>query len=171
MKKYLKLLFVALFATMTFAFTACGDDDDEPDGGNNNKGVVGELTVDGKLVQFYYIISISGEDSVTDGWSASAYSKTGSLDFHTWGEDITKFRKGEDLTDVFTITNLLGNSALIGLENISGKVILKDIDSKYVTISFENVTVDCLSTTTTFTVDGTIKLPINGELGSIFNYN
>ena len=31
MKKYLKLLFVALFATMTFAFTACGDDDDEPE--------------------------------------------------------------------------------------------------------------------------------------------
>ena len=30
MKKYLKLLFVALFATMSFAFTACGDDDDEP---------------------------------------------------------------------------------------------------------------------------------------------
>ncbi|MCH5218216.1 MAG: hypothetical protein J1F07_06675 [Muribaculaceae bacterium] len=36
MNKYLKLLFVALFATMTFAFTACGDDDDEPDGNNNS---------------------------------------------------------------------------------------------------------------------------------------
>lgn len=31
MKKYLKLLFVAFFASMSFAFVACGDDDDEPD--------------------------------------------------------------------------------------------------------------------------------------------
>lgn len=32
MKKYLKLLFVAIFASMSFAFVACGDDeDDEPD--------------------------------------------------------------------------------------------------------------------------------------------
>ena len=29
MKKYLQLLFVALFATMSFALTSCGDDDDE----------------------------------------------------------------------------------------------------------------------------------------------
>lgn len=37
-EKYLKLLFVALFATMTFAFTACGDDDDEP---SSNSVLVG----------------------------------------------------------------------------------------------------------------------------------
>ena len=30
MAKYIKLLMVALFATMTFALTSCGDDDDEP---------------------------------------------------------------------------------------------------------------------------------------------
>ena len=29
MSKYLKLLFVALFASMTFVFTSCGDDDDD----------------------------------------------------------------------------------------------------------------------------------------------
>lgn len=31
MKKYLNLLFVAIFATMAFTFVACGDDDDEPE--------------------------------------------------------------------------------------------------------------------------------------------
>lgn len=36
MKKYLKLLFVALFATMTLSFASCKDDKDEPDGGNNS---------------------------------------------------------------------------------------------------------------------------------------
>ena len=52
MKKYLKLLFVAIFATMTFALTACGDDD-EPDGapskGNLDKYF---FTVNGE--KFYY---------------------------------------------------------------------------------------------------------------------
>ena len=42
MKKYLKLLFVAIFASMSFALVACGDDeDDEPDnsGGNSSTSV------------------------------------------------------------------------------------------------------------------------------------
>ena len=34
MKKYLSLLFVALFATMSFALTSCGDD--EPNDPNND---------------------------------------------------------------------------------------------------------------------------------------
>ncbi|MCH5218615.1 MAG: hypothetical protein J1F07_08755 [Muribaculaceae bacterium] len=40
MKKYLKLLMLAIFASMSFAFVACGndDDDDEPSGGNNTTG-------------------------------------------------------------------------------------------------------------------------------------
>ena len=37
MAKYIKLLMVALFATMTFALTSCGDDDDEP----SNSDIVG----------------------------------------------------------------------------------------------------------------------------------
>ena len=35
MKKYLNLLFVALFATMSFALVSCGDDD-EPDDPTND---------------------------------------------------------------------------------------------------------------------------------------
>lgn len=34
MKKYLKLLFVALFAAMTVSLYSCKSDDDEPDGGD-----------------------------------------------------------------------------------------------------------------------------------------
>ena len=37
MKKYLYLFFVALFATMSFSLTSCGEDDDEPNGGNDSK--------------------------------------------------------------------------------------------------------------------------------------
>ena len=36
MKKYLKFLFVALFATMTLSLASCKDDKDEPSGGNYN---------------------------------------------------------------------------------------------------------------------------------------
>lgn len=35
MKKYLKLLFIAIFASMSVSFVACGDDEDEPE---NNEG-------------------------------------------------------------------------------------------------------------------------------------
>ena len=34
MKKYLKLLFVAIFATMTLSLASCKDDKDEPEGGD-----------------------------------------------------------------------------------------------------------------------------------------
>ena len=36
MERYIKLLFVALFATTSFALTSCGNDDDEPDAPNND---------------------------------------------------------------------------------------------------------------------------------------
>ena len=36
MKKYLKLLFVALFAIMTLSLASCKDDKDEPDGSNGS---------------------------------------------------------------------------------------------------------------------------------------
>ena len=36
MNKYLKLLFVALFATMTLSLASCKSDDDEPDGSNGS---------------------------------------------------------------------------------------------------------------------------------------
>ena len=52
MKKYLKLLFVTLFAAMTFAFTACGDDD-EPDSAPSKSNLDKYFfTVNGE--KFYY---------------------------------------------------------------------------------------------------------------------
>ena len=47
MKKYLYFLFVALFATMSFALTSCGDD--EPNDPTTGKM---ELTIDGKKYVF-----------------------------------------------------------------------------------------------------------------------
>lgn len=54
MNKYLKLLFAAIFVSMSFAFVACGDEkDDEPD--NNGSGGSSQtvtLTLDGKKYTF-----------------------------------------------------------------------------------------------------------------------
>ncbi|MCH5218223.1 MAG: hypothetical protein J1F07_06710 [Muribaculaceae bacterium] len=63
MKKYLKLLCVALFATMTFAFTACGDDDDEPDGAPSDSNLSSYyFTVNGdKFYYAYNFYSLGGE--------------------------------------------------------------------------------------------------------------
>lgn len=54
MKKYLKLLFVAIFASMSFAFVACGDED-EPNnngGSGNSNGQSITLTLDGTQYTF-----------------------------------------------------------------------------------------------------------------------
>ena len=44
MAKYLKLLIVALFATMSFTLTSCGDDEDEPNGNVNIVGTWENVT-------------------------------------------------------------------------------------------------------------------------------
>lgn len=53
MKKFLKLLMTAIFASMSCAFVACGDDDDEPDNGNGgSNGQSISLTLDGTKYTF-----------------------------------------------------------------------------------------------------------------------
>lgn len=49
MKKYLYLFFVALFATMSFSLTSCGDDEDEPNEPNGGE-TTSTLTINGKKV-------------------------------------------------------------------------------------------------------------------------
>ena len=53
MNKCLKLLMVAIFASMTFTFVACGDDDDdEPNNGSNSGSGAITLTLDGTNYSF-----------------------------------------------------------------------------------------------------------------------
>ena len=169
MKKYLKLLFVALFATMTIAFTACGDDD-EPDGGSNNKGVVGELTIDGTKTSFYYIQGDTEPGIHEYDYAALLWRKDGeNLSIQIY-EDIFKFSKGEDLSDRVTIFPTFVKG-LFSIGNIleSGSITLTDMDSKYITLTFDNAVVKDYRYIETLSIDGTIKLPINGEMGSLKN--
>lgn len=65
MKKYLKFLMVAIFATMTFAFVACGnDDDDEPNNGSNSTSSSLTLTLDETKYTFDSGITTFDSDEV-----------------------------------------------------------------------------------------------------------
>lgn len=168
MKKYLKLLFVAVFATMTFAFTACGDDDDEPDGGSNNKGVVGELTINGTKTSFYYIVGDNEPDIHKFDYDAELFRK----DFEVLSiqiyEDIMTFKKGEDLSGRVTVVTTFVSGFLGGNNLESGSITLTDIDSKYITLTFDNAVVKDYQGIETLSIDGTVKLPIDGEMGNIY---
>ena len=60
MKKYLKLLFVAIFATMTLSLASCKDDKDEPEGGN----LVGTWMVDQQPLNIEYVQFSSNGDFI-----------------------------------------------------------------------------------------------------------
>lgn len=64
MKKYLYLLFVAIFAIMSVALTSCGDDDNEPSAGGKYSC---NLTVDGAK---FPSKTISGEVWFHNGFDA-----------------------------------------------------------------------------------------------------
>lgn len=148
MKKYLSFLFMALFATMTFALTSCGDDNDEPDGGNGKAS----LTING---QGYKEHSTTGANStVTDYGTSLGISIKAEL-----------YPANSDETDFFPHVNisLEANSAIIAKgttltlndgyvemvtdvmegdkydEIKSGKVTVSDVKGSTVTLNFDNL--------------------------------
>ena len=172
MKKYLKILFVFLFALPMISLTACGDDDDEPNGGgSNSKGVVGELTVNGTKTYYYYIQGDNEPDLHEYDYDALLWRKDGQTLSLQIYEDIFKFSKGQDLS--FSVTVVApypyANGFFGGNGVVSGSITLTDIDSKYITLTFNNTVVKNYTGSSTITLDGTIKLPINGEMGSLKN--
>lgn len=148
MKKYLSLLFVALFATMSFALTSCGDDNDEPDGGNDKAS----LTING---QGYKEHSSTGANStVTDYGTSLGISIKAEL-----------YPANSDETEIFPRANisLEANSVAISKgttfslndgyvemvtdvmegdkydEIKSGKVTVSDVKGSTVTLNFDNL--------------------------------
>lgn len=93
MKKYFKLLFVALFAPMTVSLYSCKNDDDEPDGGgssfsnmtlkvNGETYYYGRLAFDFGLVKSYQIGGVSIERDGTVSCHLVAVEKD--LDYDKW---------------------------------------------------------------------------------------
>ncbi len=150
MKKYLYLLFVAMFASMTFALTGCSDDDDEPTSSNGKY----ELTIDGKKYSFDRALP---NDSGTD-YACMLYDNDNILSFSISGWD--KVVKGTALTDKNFILGWNSNKAVIGkpAANTSVKVTARDLQS--VTISFNNAKFEDGLGIESFTVNGTVTLPL-----------
>ncbi len=151
MKKYFYFLFVALFASMSFALSSCGDDDDEPNNPSTGKM---ELTIDGKKHVFTNAMpNVSGNE-----YSCLVYNNDNELNFSIYHWD--NVAKGSYLTDEnFTLT-WDTDEAIIGMptSNTSVKVDVKD--SKNITISFNNAKFEDMMGYESFIVNGSITLPI-----------
>ena len=79
MKKYLKLLFVALFATMTLSLASCKDDNDEPNGGGGGSSLSNmTLQVNGET---YYYGRLAFDMGIVKSYQMGNYSikKDGTL--------------------------------------------------------------------------------------------
>lgn len=168
MKKYLHLLFVALFATLSFALTSCGDDNDEPDGGNGNA----TLTING---QGYREHATTGASStITDYGTRLGIkietelypSKSDETDFYPRAH-ISLEAESATLTKGMTLTLNKGNVEMITdiaegdeyNEIKSGKVTVAEINGSTVTLNFDNLKV---------ADDNDKTVNINGSLK--FNY-
>ncbi|MCM1293317.1 MAG: hypothetical protein NC230_07050 [Bacteroides sp.] len=167
MKKYLSMLFVALFATLSFTLTSCGDDD-EPDGGN----VSASLTING---QGYKEHSTTGASSTITDYSstrpdlgisikAELYpSNSDELDFFPRANisleaEAATLSKGMTLTlnngYVEMITDVMEGDTYDEIR--SGKVTVTDIAGATVTLSFDNLKL-ADDDNKTVTINGTLK--------------
>lgn len=151
MKKYFYFLFVAFFATMSFALTSCGDDDDEPNDPTTGKM---ELTIDGQKYIFSHpMVNVNG-----DQYFCMVSNDDCELAFSIYGWD--EVSKGTALTDEnFTLT-WSTDEAIIGMPTSNSSVKVNSKDSKSITISFNNAKFEDMRGYESFTVNGSITLPI-----------
>lgn len=168
MKKYLHLLLVALFATMSFALTSCGDDNDEPDGGNGKAS----LTING---QGYKEHATTGASSTITDYSsvrpdlgikieAELYpAKSDETDFYPRAHisleaESATLSKGMTLTlndgYIEMITDVMEGDRYDEIK--SGKVIVTEISGSTVTLNFDNLKV-ADDDDKTITINGSLK--------------
>lgn len=165
MKKYLSLLFVAFFATMSFALTSCGDDDDEPNGGNGSAS----LTING---QGYKEHAFTGATStITDYGTrlgikieAELYpAKSDETDFYPRAHisleaESATLSKGMTLTlndgYIAMVTDVMEGDRYDEIK--SGKVTVTEISGSTVTLNFDNLKV-ADDDDKTITINGSLK--------------
>ena len=152
MKKYLYFLFVALFATMSFALTSCGDDEDEPNDPTTGKM---ELSIDGKKYVFNHPMANINDDQ----YFCMVSNDDCELLFSIYGWD--EVSKGTALTDENFALTWSTNRAIIGMPTSSSSAKVTSKDSKNITISFNNAKFEDMMGIESFTVNGTITLPLN----------
>lgn len=152
MERYIKLLFVALFATMSFALTSCGDDNDEPDDPNNNSasftyngeklytrdsGTFDNIKIDDMMQMGFALYKtpdlFSGDDDV------EIYPVVGvTLEIKPF--DVTSTSKGtklEVITSRYTWIEDLSNGAEYYFKPTAGEVTFEGYDSNNNTVNIK----------------------------------
>ena len=167
MKKYLRLLYIALFAMMSVSLTACGDDDDEPDGGSSNGKYSCNLTIDGNKFKSKIIAGEIWEHNGLDALSIrvndATYFIEGYIVFETDSENVSEdanisknCRFSMDVNDIFMMYG----------EVKSGTVTFTKYDKaiSIITVKFDNVIFKEANPfkDETVVVNGTMTSPLNG---------
>lgn len=153
MERYFKLLFVALFVTMSLTLTSCSDDD-EPDA-NNCKG---ELTIDGKKYSFDIMMDDVDDDTFSCSvWNSKDEDHMLMINIYEW----SSANKNTVLTfDNFEVTWNHEDGVILGHPTADGATKIVSKDSKGITLQFNNATFEDVRGYESFTVNGTITLPI-----------
>lgn len=167
MKKFITFMYMALIGSMALTFVSCKDDKDEPSSG---KGVVGKLTINDDEENFFYIsggyvdaLNLGAHDYVS-----TLYSKNGLMTIQMYGVDLNKDYKNGDLIKDITVASYIDGKECIGANEIkSGSIVVDEIDSSFITLKFQNVTLVQSYFNARIKIDGEIKLPIEGELGKM----
>lgn len=160
MKKYLYFLLMAMFATMSVALTACGDDDDEPDGGSKGDST---LIVNGKSYKVFPSSDLWG----ISGWSESEQGGNFYVQleddndtlFEFWYDSAKMPANGDD----FSKMSLKMSYDQIGYPDyqyVSGTAKITNVSGngkdRYVTINFDNLKMSDGSQS--FTFKGSVKM-------------
>lgn len=159
MKKYLYLLFVAIFATMSFALTSCSNDDEPSANGKFSCS----LTLNGSKFPSKTIAGEiwhhNGFDAITV-WVNDATNENGYVIFETTNLEATN---GTNISDDCSLDVDFGELFLMGGEVKSGNVTVSNIDrdAKTITVQFSNAKFSS-PLGDDVTLNGTMTAPLNG---------
>ena len=169
MKKYLYLFFVALFATMSFSLTSCGDDD-EPNGGDTTNSV---LTINGVKYELDGFFSQLQErydgrtmfscqiknldDAKMDITLYNWDSLSNGYVYSTNDDDIeVSFDNRED--------DYACGHSVYGFTSGSVKVVSINKEANLVSLFFDNAKFVCDQDDFATTINGTLTMPIKGHM-------
>ena len=136
---------------MAFALPSCGDCYDEP-----NDPTIGkmELTIDGRKHAFTNAMpNVNGSE-----YTCLVYNNDNQLNFSIYSWD--EVEKGTALTDENFTLIWSTDGAIFGMPTSNNSVKVTAKDSKNITISFNSAKFEDMMGYESFTVNGTITLPI-----------
>lgn len=157
MTRYFKLLMVALFATMSFALTGCGDDDDEPDVPTTGSGLTINgvkykanpiMDWDGSWAEGTFTVSVLDKENNACGYM---FEFTPSGATVKEGDDFAKMNLSMTVMDV-------SDASMSTLDYKSGSVVAKSFGKNTMTVEFSNLRMEgetIMGGTASYTFNGT----------------